>query len=408
MINIALLTMQTFVVVLTMFCSLTMLITLFRNRSRLFSDPESKNHPSVSIAVPVYNGAATIGRTLQSLLDLNYPQKPEIIVVDDASKDDTVEVVKRFGNRIRLIRLAKNSGRKAVPLNVALKHAKGDIFGFIDDDTIADRNLLVSTIGYFENKCVGAVVPAMKIQRSKSLLGQLQKIEYMLTVLSRKLLSFLNGLYLTPGCAFYRTDVLRQLRGFDIADLTEDLEIGLRLRKAGWRIENSLNATVWTAVPDTIRDVSRQRIRWYRGLLQNIRKYKSLLGQRTDMGLFVMPFVIIGGTIGILLYFATMVVALASFLWDTSMFIAGMGLSGWDVSLILDRLVMQPNIFLFLTGLFIVLFTVNVIFSAKAARESIWKSAIYILVFMLIYGPLLGLWWVISVLQEAVGVKGRW
>lgn len=408
MMNITLLALQTVIVVLTMFCSMTMLITLVANRTRLFSDPKLRRHPSVTIAVPVYNGAATIGRTLKSLLALDYPQRPEIIVVDDGSTDSTSAILRRFGRRIRVMRRDRRSGRKAVPLNLALKHAKGEIFGFIDADTTADRDLLLSTLGYFSGKDVGAVIPAMKIWHGYGFFGRLQRIEYMLAALTRKLLTFLNGLFLTPGCAFYRTTLLRRLGGFDTNDLTEDLEIGLRLRRAGWRIENSLNAVVWTVVPERLRDVCRQRIRWYRGMLQNIRKYRCLFGQRTDMGLFVMPFIIIGGTIGILLYFAALLLAGATAALNAMCFMTGLQMTGWDTSIVNVPLFLQPNIFLFLSVLFTVLFVVNIAWSARVAHESILKSAFDMLVFMLIYGPLLGLWWTASVILEVAGVGGRW
>ena len=55
--------------------------------------------PSISIVVPNYNGGKTIGGTLQSLIDQGYPDL-QLIVVDGASKDDSVEVIKRYEQHI--------------------------------------------------------------------------------------------------------------------------------------------------------------------------------------------------------------------------------------------------------------------------------------------------------------------
>lgn len=90
--------------------------------------------PTVSVIIPTYNRAHLIGRAIQSVLNQTY-QDFEIIIVDDASIDNTEEVVKSFSNkRIRYIRLKENSGGSAAPRNTAIKIARGEYIAFQDSD----------------------------------------------------------------------------------------------------------------------------------------------------------------------------------------------------------------------------------------------------------------------------------
>lgn len=89
----------------------------------------------VSIITPTYNCAKFIGATIESVLNQTY-QNFEMIIVDDASKDNTEEVVKSFKDkRIKYIRLSKNSG-PAVARNTAMEEAKGKYMAFLDSDDL--------------------------------------------------------------------------------------------------------------------------------------------------------------------------------------------------------------------------------------------------------------------------------
>lgn len=95
---------------------------------------EIKSNPTVSVIIPTYNRAHLIGRAIQSVLDQTY-QDFEIIVVDDASTDNTEDVVSNFDDeRIRYIRLKENSGTSAAPRNTAIRIARGEYIAFQDSD----------------------------------------------------------------------------------------------------------------------------------------------------------------------------------------------------------------------------------------------------------------------------------
>jgi glycosyltransferase involved in cell wall biosynthesis len=94
--------------------------------------------PLVSIITPAFNAARMIRDTIESVRDQTY-QNWEMIIVDDKSTDETVDIIKEIAaedERIRLICLAANLGYPGLVKNVALKHIRGELIAFLDaDDT---------------------------------------------------------------------------------------------------------------------------------------------------------------------------------------------------------------------------------------------------------------------------------
>jgi glycosyltransferase involved in cell wall biosynthesis len=102
--------------------------------------PEDKRHPTITAVIPTYNNADTIVEALASIVAQTVPVS-EIVIVDDASTDNTVEVVDSFFKSSQLsklttfqiIRLPQNGG-PAVARNAGIKAAKGDWIAFLDGD----------------------------------------------------------------------------------------------------------------------------------------------------------------------------------------------------------------------------------------------------------------------------------
>ena len=94
---------------------------------------QKKKYQKLSIIIPAYNEAATIGQVLEKVLAVDLPQhlKKEIIVVDDCSKADTGAIVQQYP--ARLIRLEKNSGKGAA-VQTGIQAATGDIIIVQDAD----------------------------------------------------------------------------------------------------------------------------------------------------------------------------------------------------------------------------------------------------------------------------------
>jgi len=112
-------------------------------------------------------------------------------------------------------------------------------------------------------------------------------------VWARKLLEFIDSVYVTPGpLSLYKRNTLLKVGGFDEKNMTEDIEIAWRLLEKGYKIKMATEARVYTKVPGKVRRWWGQRIRWNVGGIQTTLKYKYTLFRKEfkSLGNFVLPF----------------------------------------------------------------------------------------------------------------------
>lgn len=109
---------------------------------------KNKNSNFISIIVPVYNEENNIRFLIKRLLNLNFPKdKYEIIVVDNNSKDDTPEIIKKY----KVIYLNEKKQSSYATRNRGAKKAKGNILAFIDGDCVPDKEWLKNANTHFIN-----------------------------------------------------------------------------------------------------------------------------------------------------------------------------------------------------------------------------------------------------------------
>src|SRR3989344_6927987 len=242
-----------FVITISIYLYSLFLLLLFKNRKDLFSHSLSKeNLPSISILIPAYNEEKTIAGTIESVMNLDYPEdKKEIIVLNDGSTDKTKEIASVFKN-IQVI-TKPNSG-KADSLNFGINIAKNEYIGIVDADCYHERDALLKVMNCFkEDPNIEAVTSAVRVQNQKTMLGKLQVIEYTLIAWARKLLEYINSVYVTPGpLSVYKKKTLQELEGFDSKNLTEDIELAWRILRRKHRIKMCLSARVYTVVPEKL------------------------------------------------------------------------------------------------------------------------------------------------------------
>ena len=125
-------------------------------------------------------------------------------------------------------------------------------------------------------KKIQSLIWLVLVSNRKNFLEKVQIIEYKMIAFMRRLLSFVEGVYVTPGpLAMYRKNAFDRVGGFDQKNLTEDIEITWHLVKDGYLIRMSSNARVFTITPNKWKVWFRQRIRWNMGGIQTILKYKQ-------------------------------------------------------------------------------------------------------------------------------------
>lgn len=381
-------------------------------REEIEDVPELARYPSISILIPAFNEEEYIGDCLQACLDLDYPEeKVEIIVVDDGSTDRTADVVEEYTDeRITLIQ-QENQG-KGGALNTALEEAENEIVVVEDADSELHPAALKNAVGYLEQENVAGVIASIKPLETRTIVQKLQKIEYMLGMLLRKLMAHLKTLYVTPGAlSLYRREVVEAEGGFDEGNLTEDLEIALRLRNRGYDIEMALPAIARTALPATVRELFWQRMRWYRGLVQNTLKYREMLFNRDYgyLGTFQMPlhilfpFVVIL-SLGLLFY------GIATMLYDAALYVSAVGFSLPPILPATDpyKFLLAFNLKVYFP-LLVAPITVLalIVLGYRHLDEDLDRPHILILFFILYY-TMLGVFWASAVVQEIAGYDQQW
>ena len=232
---------------------------LFKVRSN------ARSTRQVTAIVPTYNGGTDIRHTLDSLLKQSIPIH-EIIIVDDGSDDgscDCVAQIMETHAHVQYVRHEQRAGKSAA-INHAAYLASGDLLLIVDNDTSLEPDACVQLATAFDDPDVAAATGNLLVNRSKqNPLTALQSLEYMLAIsIGRGFLSQLNALSCCSGAfSMFQKHYFRAVGGMNVGP-GEDLEITLRLRAAGYKIRFVDSALAQTTVPQTVRALFRQRLRW--------------------------------------------------------------------------------------------------------------------------------------------------
>lgn len=223
--------------------------------------------------IPCHNEDKSIRKCVESCL-VQTRKPDEIIVVDDGSTDKSPEILEGFGDKIKVIRVPKNTGNKSYAQEIGLKHITGDIFICTDADTILDKEFVERIELNFEFQNPAAVCGYVKSLKYNWLTA-CREIDYVITQNLHKLAqSYINFLLVIPGCAAgFKTDVFKKNISFDHDTVTEDLDFTYKLNEKDLKIKFDKKAVVYTQDPTDIRSYIRQMRRWYGGGWQNLLKH---------------------------------------------------------------------------------------------------------------------------------------
>jgi len=382
------------------------------------SNPHVKVFPKVTVVIPTWNEEKAIVSTIKCILGLDYPRdKIEIIIVDDKSKDNTVEVVNEFifktrVKNVRLIEHEKNKG-KAGAVNTALKEARGEFFWVYDADSYASKELLKNLVARFYEKGnddVGAVVAITMIRNQGNLIEKMQRLEYVMTAFMRKLTGTVNTLHITNALSLFKTGLLKKVGGFDEGNLTEDFEIAMRLRSRGYRVVMCEKGVFYTRIPNTVKKMWMQRVRWFRGFIYNNLMYRKMILNKQFglLGLFQIPlevFVLITVFVSVVIMginFVKEAVNLAArvFLARSTLFEISFGSTG-QFFLGLNWNFIFPFVVVLVTAFYLYV-------QAHRYVGEKWKFYLPSLLYLFVYPFFRSMQWMHAALLEIFGAKRKW
>ncbi len=256
---------------------------IFKERNFIIPNFENKNKdeiPLVTILVPCYNEADNLDEAIPHLLSLDYPNY-DLIFINDGSKDNTGEIIDRWSkNHENITALHQTNQGKASALNNGLSIAKGKYVACIDGDAILDYKALNYMVADLENNPnYGAVTGNPRVRNRSMLLGRLQVSEFSAIIgLIKRAQSLIGTIFTVSGvCCLFRKDVIKTLGGWSTNMITEDIDISWKLQTAGYDIFYEPRALCWVLMPERLKGLFKQRLRWAQGGIEVILKYYSTI-----------------------------------------------------------------------------------------------------------------------------------
>lgn len=259
-------------------------IAQFKASARKLARKKRRNSPLVSVIIPAHNEEKSIIRCLESVRK-NTHRKLQIIVVNDASTDNTRRIVQEYiekhANRdIKLMYKQKNVG-KAGALNHALRRAvRGEFVMTLDADSVIGKKAIKNALEYFQKPSVVGVAANVRIIDNQSVLGLLQKFEYMIGYRSKKFFSVTNSEFIIGGVgSTYRTASVKKVGLYDHDILTEDIALSLKIVSQGNKANRIVYAYDVLAMTEGVQSFGallKQRYRWKMGNLQAIIKHRKM------------------------------------------------------------------------------------------------------------------------------------
>ena len=229
------------------------------------AEPKGKLIPTVAVVIPTYNEAAVIPRKLENIRQLDYPrEKLQIVIVDSASTDDTISLVKRFvvdnaGNlACTLLEQPVRMG-KSEAINEALRHVDAEILILTDADVTFPPSSLHEIVAGFQDPRVGAVSGVEVPVGGEDLMGGVEgDYRRIYTAIRMAEASVDTPFMCESEFSAYRRELLQPLRPDTMCD---DIELTVGVRSKGYRAEYDLGASFFEAEAGTFKSKTRHKFR---------------------------------------------------------------------------------------------------------------------------------------------------
>lgn len=296
----------------------------FGDLSKVMASPLA---PGITIIAPAYNEGLTIVENIRSLLSLQYVNY-EVMVVNDGSKDDTLQKMIEAYDLIRIDKaidpdwpckpirgvykskhrsfskltvIDKENGGKSDALNTGIQLSEMKYVGCIDVDCLLQPEALLHVVKSFYQRtkkrviAVGGVIRIAnsckisggkleEIRLPKNWLAKFQLLEYTRSfLLGRMAWGRIDSLLIISGAfGFFDREIALAVGGYDTGTVGEDMEIVFRMRrymherKIPYTVEYIPDPLCWTEVPESTKILVNQRDRWARGNLETLYTHKDM------------------------------------------------------------------------------------------------------------------------------------
>jgi biofilm PGA synthesis N-glycosyltransferase PgaC len=254
----------------------------WESKTAKHNDPPILSHwPRATLVVPCHNEGSQVRDTLEYAANQDYPDF-EIIAVDDGSSDDTGRILDELTGlypQLRVLHFPKNQG-KAMGLRMAALAANSDFLICIDGDALLDRYATRWLMWHLvTGPRVGAVTGNPRIRNRSTLLGRLQVGEFSSIIgLIKRAQRIYGRIFTVSGViAAFRISALHQVGYWNTDMVTEDIDVSWRLQMDFWDIRYEPNALCWILMPETLRGLWKQRLRWAQGGVEVAGRYMRLM-----------------------------------------------------------------------------------------------------------------------------------
>lgn len=234
----------------------------------------SNNHShslrALTVIVPAYNEAASVGDTVRSILGQTMPPA-RVIVVDDGSTDETGVVAAAAGATV--IRPPLNTGSKAAAQMFALQFVDTDYVMAIDADTTLAPDAIEQLSAAFDDADVAAACGFVIPRHVRTVWERGRYVEYLFAFsFYKQVQDYYGKPTISSGCfSMYRTGALREAGGWSNRTLAEDMDLTWTFYRQGRAVRFIPAAVCYPIEPHSLRFMRQQLRRWSHGFVQNVR-----------------------------------------------------------------------------------------------------------------------------------------
>ncbi|HWP36348.1 MAG TPA: glycosyltransferase [Gemmatimonadales bacterium] len=241
-----------------------------RRRPRHRTPRASALQIPLTVIVPAFNEAQTLGDTLRSLQGQTVLPR-QIIVVDDCSTDGTADVAHSFG--VTVVRPPANTGSKAGAQTFGLAQVETPLVMAVDADTVLAPDAIERLLPAFESPDVAAACGFVLPRRVGTLWERGRYIEYLFAfTFYKQVQDYYGKPAIASGCfSAYRTDLLRAMGGWSTRTMAEDMDLTWSLYQAGHQVRFVPEAVCYPVEPHNFSFLARQLRRWSHGFVQNVK-----------------------------------------------------------------------------------------------------------------------------------------